>query len=58
MGEETDLLELITKHESSVHSYLSDVSIEEFIADVQSLAKKHLDKVILESTIEKLRQLL
>ena len=58
MGEETDLLELITRDESSIHSYLSDVSVEEFIVDVQNLAKKNIDKVIIESTIAKLKQLL
>ena len=58
MGEETDLLELITKHESSVHSYLSDVSIEEFKVDIQNLTKKNLDKIIIENAIEKLKQLL
>ena len=58
MGEETDLLELITKDEHILQAYLSDVSIEEFIVDVQNLAIKNIDKVIIESTIEKLKQLL
>ena len=58
MGEETDLLELITKDGGYISTYLGDVSIEEFIVDVQNLAKKNIDKVIIESTIEKLKQLL
>ena len=58
MGEETDLLELITKDSGSISTYLSDVSIEEFIVDVQNLAKRDLDKIMIENTIEKLKQLL
>lgn len=58
MGEETDLLELITKDGGSISIYLGDVSIEDFIEDVKRLSKKNIDKVVIESTIEKLRQLL
>ena len=58
MGEETDLLELITKDGEYISTYLGDVSIEDFIEDVKRLAIKNIDKVILENTIEKLKQLL
>ena len=58
MGEETDLLELITKDGEYVGTYLSDVSIKDFIEDVKRLTIKNIDKVIIESTIEKLKQLL
>ena len=58
MGEETDLLELITKDGGYISTYLGDVLIEDFIEDVKRLAIKNIDKVILENTIEKLKQLL
>ena len=58
MREETDLLELKTKDGGYISTYLGDVSIEDFIEDVKRLAIKNIDKVILENTIEKLKQLL
>ena len=58
MREETDLLELITKDGVYISTYLGDVSIEDFIEDVKRLVIKNIDKVILENTIEKLKQLL
>ena len=58
MGEETDLLELITKDGGYIGTYLGDVLIEDFIEDVKRLAIKNIDRVILENTIEKLKQLL
>ena len=58
MREETDLLELITKDGGHIGTYLGDVLIEDFIEDVKRLAIKNIDKVIIESTIEKLKQLL
>lgn len=58
MGEETDLLELITKDESFLQCYLSDVTIEEFKVDVKNLAKKNIARDIVEDAIEKLKQLL
>ena len=58
MREETDLLELITKDGGYIGTYLGDVSTEDFIEDVKRLTIKNIDKVIIESTIEKLKQLL
>lgn len=58
MGEETDLLELITKDEHFLQCYLSDVTIEEFKVDVKNLAKKNIARDIVEDAIEKLKQLL
>lgn len=58
MGEETDLLELITKDGGYISTYLGDVSIEDFIEDVKRLTIKNIDRVVLENTIEKLKQLL
>ena len=58
MGEETDLLELITKDKSFLQCYLSDVTIEDFEVDVKNLAKKNIARDIVEDAIEKLKQLL
>ena len=58
MGEETNLLELITKDNSFLQGYLSDVTIEEFKVDVKNLAKKNIARDIVEDAVEKLKQLL
>lgn len=53
-----NLLDVIQLSDEQISNYLEDVSVDQFKADVLSLATKNVDKEIVKQTIEKLQQLL
>lgn len=56
--ETTNLFNLTTKTVDEIDLYLSSVSPEQFIKDVNHLVKENISGEVIEETIEKLKRLL
>lgn len=52
----TDLLELTTKSEIDISTYLGEVSIEDFITDINDLVKLSSDKELIKKIIKNLEK--
>lgn len=53
----TNLLELVYKTEEEIQWYLEDVSIQDFIRDVENLAKLNTNKKLIDNIIDQLEKL-
>ena len=53
-----NLLDVIQLSDEQISNYLEDISVDQFKADVISLATKNVDREIIKQTIDKLQQLL
>jgi hypothetical protein len=56
--ETTNLLNLITKDNEEIDSYLGSVSPKQFVLDVKSIIGANLDKELIKDAIQKLEEFL